>query len=785
MDAAVDATISESQRTGESHSVTTEANADLEKSNNHSSDSDSDSSDKSDSEGEDDDNSAQSVLTQANTDLDKSEEPSKSGSDNEAEEADEKSRGQEEDNQAQYSSSFLSSNDSEEEKVDDIEQEEVDDQSRGQEEVNDSHDSPSFASSDSEDPSYAPDTNEANAIANETELDTNQPESSGDKYQDKRKPKAVKSNTGSKRKPTQDIRPNDDAPKPDKNAPITDTRRKYIRSLVIEGLEIPPDLTAQEKVYLKGVRGKEKQRHKAVENGWCLRCKTAGHFPVAPNKHCQYCLDGKKPAARNAGTTLPAKRGNKTQATRRAAKKAKATIAAQQEPSHDPDHPQVMSPPLPTTIAEHYSSKVYELLQELREPTIVKELPVLADNLKNLPLDLDSELPWARYDKLLNEPEDSAGDSNRILRDKTSVVSAALGEGWTIPGRYGVIVLEDSVDQPKQHFQQFKDRLQAAYMGQRPEYQDYSKKGGISEIPMRDFLDDIDLRTSSTEEQTVYNPKNFLSWNKHLNTLGSPPFLHQMGFLVLEFLCDRIRNQWINDSGQRNAAGKEYNNQNERYADMESCLKFCIYGERGAASSWHMDILNGTWVSCITGIKLWLVYTGPWTEEVKAEFQSKGVNWKPPKDTIQIMVLTPGDTLIMRPGYPIIHAVVTLEDSLMMGGMMWASDNIACTMENIMYIMSDPGTTNEAVPAQFPEFVDELEVFLNEQGRDTDDVDVKAVRALKAAAKPRLSCQCKKACHTKGNGMCPCWSNGYAKRVGCTCWCHGEQKDSKKKCYGS
>jgi hypothetical protein len=53
------------------------------------------------------------------------------------------------------------------------------------------------------------------------------------------------------------------------------------------------------------------------------------------------------------------------------------------------------------------------------------------------------------------------------------------------------------------------------------------------------------------------------------------------------------------------------------------------------------------------------------------------------------------------------------------------------------------------------------------QGRDTHDVDVKAVGALKAASKPRLSRQCK-SCRIKGKGMCSCWSNGYAKRVGCT-----------------
>jgi hypothetical protein len=41
-----------------------------------------------------------------------------------------------------------------------------------------------------------------------------------------------------------------------------------------------------------------------------------------------------------------------------------------------------------------------------------------------------------------------------------------------------------------------------------------------------------------------------------------------------------------------------------QHVDLESYLKFVLFGERGAASGYHMDVLNGTYVPAVSGVKL-------------------------------------------------------------------------------------------------------------------------------------------------------------------------------------
>jgi hypothetical protein len=57
-------------------------------------------------------------------------------------------------------------------------------------------------------------------------------------------------------------------------------------------------------------------------------------------------------------------------------------------------------------------------------------------------------------------------------------------------------------------------------------------------------------------------------------------------------------------------AGKEQSIPNW-ITDATACLRFCLLGERGSSSLNHLDIFNGTWVTCLSGIKLWFVYDGP------------------------------------------------------------------------------------------------------------------------------------------------------------------------------
>ncbi|KAL5373476.1 hypothetical protein DPSP01_012665 [Paraphaeosphaeria sporulosa] len=63
----------------------------------------------------------------------------------------------------------------------------------------------------------------------------------------------------------------------------------------------------------------------------------------------------------------------------------------------------------------------------------------------------------------------------------------------------------------------------------------------------------------------------------------------------------------------------------------------------------------------------------------------------------------------MRPGYPVIHVVLTIEDSFMTGGMIWPKSSIAQVMTNMGYILQNSLSTNEDAPRQLPQVLNELE----------------------------------------------------------------------------
>jgi hypothetical protein len=124
---------------------------------------------------------------------------------------------------------------------------------------------------------------------------------------------------------------------------------------------------------------------------------------------------------------------------------------------------------------------------------------------------------------------------------------------------------------PQQQFQQFKNKLQEAYRNRTAEYQDYvDREGTIQMTTFYKFLYNVDLRTSSHEEQFCRKPQE-LSWTHELNTLGAPQFRYNMNCKLLDTLRSRIRAQWMNQSGQGSAAGKEYNSQSRRGADLIAC----------------------------------------------------------------------------------------------------------------------------------------------------------------------------------------------------------------------
>ncbi|KAK7178207.1 hypothetical protein PSPO01_15741 [Paraphaeosphaeria sporulosa] len=193
------------------------------------------------------------------------------------------------------------------------------------------------------------------------------------------------------------------------------------------------------------------------------------------------------------------------------------------------------------------------------------------------------------------------------------------------------------------------------------EYQQYTQSSGNGKeeeealtgfMLLEDFFGRVTERGQHPELQRIEaerkDPINVLSLSAEI--LGSafrePEAVTTLRYRLLSVLSKRS----IGHSTET-GVGK-LSVQPARLVDLEACLKFLLYGERGSFSGYHMDVLNGTWVQCKTGLKLWRVCCGPWDEAVQKRYAEDGLDWKPAPATVQGILLRPGDTLIMRPGYP-------------------------------------------------------------------------------------------------------------------------------------
>jgi hypothetical protein len=161
------------------------------------------------------------------------------------------------------------------------------------------------------------------------------------------------------------------------------------------------------------------------------------------------------------------------------------------------------------------------------------------------------------------------------------------------------------------------------------------------------------------------------------------------------------------------SAGKESTEVLSRFVDLQSCMRFQIFGQAGAISSWHMDSIGPyTWVTLEPNqlgkpndhvLKLWAyVRTDnlPAAEqaEIKAAFARDGGAFQPNPQYIRVISLVAGDTLIMPPGT--IHAPITITDCLFRGGMVMQKREMRRSMRAWRFCADNEGCTNENQPRQ-------------------------------------------------------------------------------------
>jgi len=330
------------------------------------------------------------------------------------------------------------------------------------------------------------------------------------------------------------------------------------------------------------------------------------------------------------------------------------------------------------------------------------------------------------------------------------------------------------------------------------EYQQYVRSTNdapTGRITVEGFLNRIEAREQRSDRRRLQatgpDPMNILNLSARM--LGSafrePDAISLLRYRLLSLLSQKPGIPLPKEAHP----GKE-SVRTAQLMDLEACLKFLLFGERGCFSSYHMDILNGTWVQCKTGLKLWLIYCGEWDETVKSSYGEHGLEWRPAPGSIQGILLRPGDTLIMRPGYPVIHAVLTIEDTFMTGGMIWSENRIGNIMANLEFILTNMDATNEQAPRQLPQILDRLDLHVKEHlvsARGTGSLfnyelsELESVESLIRRLKELklFQCECKDGCpYTNNRGKirtkCPCKANGLSlvHHSGCTVWCHSGRK---------
>jgi hypothetical protein len=409
--------------------------------------------------------------------------------------------------------------------------------------------------------------------------------------------------------------------------------------------------------------------------------------------------------------------------------------------------------------------------QELRRK-LEAMLPVLEDNLGG---------NW----KVLDTISSIALPSQSYMRvlETTNDELVAFCDGNTLPNDVGCLVIRRDLTIPQHRARLVQRQMATFHQEDSIEGQNYGR-GNHPTTPylVLDHLARHERRQQDSVCQQLGacsdTPRNLLSLSGKLaGSISEPASVVLLGYTLLSTLTLEIQAHYgrrMNPFG--NVAGKEHIDV-PWLSDLASCLRFCLFGDRFSVSLPHLDVLNGTWVTCLSGCKLWFVYDGPWDEERQATFRDEGQHWMPTGE-LKLVLLRPGDTFIMRPGHPVIHAVLTLDDSIMVGGMIWPESGLKELAESMTYIAKNFPTTNEHVPRQLPEFIDAILRLgnntrhfgaLNHLRPSITTTDLEAIQAFKKELYSTLACECADGeCGSK----CPCKKETKERVAGCSAWCH-------------
>jgi hypothetical protein len=331
-------------------------------------------------------------------------------------------------------------------------------------------------------------------------------------------------------------------------------------------------------------------------------------------------------------------------------------------------------------------------------------------------------------------------------------------------------------------------------------------------VPCTDYVRDIMASVNNATSLSKQNPP------KNLLNLKSKPILDRDDFAeiasedftrfkLLDVICQRAESTAkqmttktakpdrlpATNAGKAKRAPTIFG----REIDLQSCLTFGLFAQRGSFSGWHVDVLNGTYVTCVAGLKAWFIHQHPLTEAEKVAFAQDGQRWRPHPSRVKLILLRPGDTLYMPAGEVVPHAPVTVTDCLMKGGMLWDTLRMRDILSNIAWITENNDVTNESIPAQLAPCWHELEELVCNQPQMVESIQDRTDSPMNGSApaeqveggesfraffnsitqrmQAALKCNCAKVC--TGN-ICRCRGN-QASDYKCTAWCHPKVKEPR------
>ncbi|KAF2207994.1 hypothetical protein CERZMDRAFT_88080 [Cercospora zeae-maydis SCOH1-5] len=139
--------------------------------------------------------------------------------------------------------------------------------------------------------------------------------------------------------------------------------------------------------------------------------------------------------------------------------------------------------------------------------------------------------------------------------------------------------------------------------------------------------------------------------------------------LLLKFLSPRKRKLGKSSDMQANL---------DQANKMPSSECFDILYLPGAFSGAHFDALAGTWLRTSTDINLWMIIL---ESKLDMDCLARERLRYVPHGMERLIILNQDDVLLMPPGFTVVHAVHTMETSLMKGGMLRDHGNIIQTLQ--------------------------------------------------------------------------------------------------------